>query len=540
MSQPTEKNSLRGVVRAHGEQVFLVLLLAGATLGLLAPLMWDSLSWRLRHDTPFLLYMGYIIERFGMIPYRDFFDVNMLGSYLSYQMIGRFFGFSDAGIHRGDLALLLFLMGVTVAILWRLGRLAAWAGAVLFALIYLREGSAMTLQRDYIGVIPAAVGVAIAVGLPRVPVAWRALLAGIAFGCAAAIKPHAVIGLLPVLLYLTEEQLEGAATWRTRGVAFFWNGVQAALGGLLPVLAYVGYLVYHGALDDFLSSALQYVPLYAELTKTHALLTPEARRVYVVEEFLLFGKRLPLLAIGLVGIGAGFARFRADATRRRVVSLVSLLAIAYMFYPAVTGQYWGYHYMPMTYFLCLGAAMVFVPGDAGTRWQQRWLPRVLVLLMLGNLLYLSQGFSPLFAQSNRATPKGGRVEAIATYLKENLRPGDTVQPLDWVSGGMLQAMLYADARPATEFLTYFDFFHHVDLPYIQQLRERFVRRLDETRPRFIIKWIPTADWIKPGPRTAKDFPAAEAYIKVNYVERMKGKGYIIYERKDTSNAGTAE
>ncbi len=502
------------------------------TVTVLYPVLRASLSWRLKHDPPFMIYMSYIMERFNMIPYRDFFDVNMLGSYISYQMIGKVFGFTDAGYHRGDVALLLVLMVITAGILWRFGFRAVWAAGLIWGLVYMREGAAMTLQRDYLAVFPMALGLGAAVGLPRVSPQWRALLAGIGFGFAASIKPHMVLGLIPVILYLAEEESINTPGWRARFIALFWNGFQAGLGAMLPVLAYVGYLVYHGALGPFLDSAFNYVPLYAEMTGGHALLEPAARRAYVIDEFFQMGGRWQLLLIGFIGLAAGFSNLRNNFGERRVLGLLLMLVPAYLLYPAITGQFWPYHYFPLIYILSISAAIAFAPHAPGTSWHQRWVPMLLVVLVLCHVLQAHMGFKAML-NGGREAPKGGRVDNIAKYLKENMQPGDTVQPLDWVGGGMLQAMWYADAPPATKYLTYFVFFHHVDLPYIQNLRKDFLVAVDEAKPRFIIEWVPErGDWVKQGPRMAKRFPEAEAWIKEHYVKRQSGRGFVIHERNE--------
>lgn len=513
-----------------GAGVVYAFLLAASGL-VLYPALRDSLAWRLSHDTPFMLYMGYIVERFGMIPYRDFFDVNMLGSYLSYQWIGRVFGFTDAGLHRADLALLGVLTLIVGLMLWRLGLRCVWAAMLLFALLYLRDGPTMTLQRDYLALFPATLGVALATGLPWFHAQWRAFFSGICFAAAAAIKPHMAIGLLPVVIYLASDQALPEDGFKARARLFFWCSVQAGLGGALVVLAYVGYLVYYGALGHFLDSALAYVPLYAEMTGKHELLPAEARRMYVLDGFLNFGGRWSTLLLGFIGLGAGFANTRLSSSAARIVSLLAMLVVAYAVYPAITGQFWNYHYLPLVLFLSLAGGMAFMPYAHDTPWQKVWIPIVMVLVVCAHLFQPHRDFRSLQGIHSQG-PKLARVDAIASYLKENLRPGDTVQPLDWVDGGMLHAMLYADARPATEFLCYFHFFHHIDTPYIQDLRKRFMVSLDRAKPRFVIEWIPnTAGWVRPGPRVAKDFPEVEAYLAEHYDQSQKGREYVIHERK---------
>ncbi len=39
-----------------------------------------SLSWRYVHDSPLMIYAGFLISH-GTVPYRDLFDMNMPGTY---------------------------------------------------------------------------------------------------------------------------------------------------------------------------------------------------------------------------------------------------------------------------------------------------------------------------------------------------------------------------------------------------------------------------------------------------------------------------
>ncbi len=124
-------------------------------------------------------------------------------------------------------------------------------------------------------------------------------------------------------------------------------------------------------------------------------------------------------------------------------------------------------------------------------------------------------------------PKDGRVDAIASYLKTHLRPGDTVQPLDW-TGGAVHAMLIARAVPATRFIYDIHFYHSISDPCIQGLREEFVSRMTASRPRFVVEIVgPCKPWVS-GPDTTRSFPALERLMRSTYTPVQRGNGYIIY------------
>jgi len=515
------------------ESLLVLAFLLYATFGLLVPILRESMSWRFAHDTPLMVYMGFLMERFDFVPYRDFFDMNMLGSYLSYQMLGRYFGFTDLGVRWSDVFVLSLLTVLSVLMLWRLGWRVAWAAPVLFALVYLREGITMTLQREFLALVPIALGAAAATALPRVPVPWRALLVGVGFGIAATFKPHSLIGLPCVLLFLTEEMTPGAP-WKQRFVNLFWLTVQAGLGVCLPLLAFLGYLVYNGALTGFIDLTTGYLPLYVYMTRTAEFISPEKRPAYLMEEFFKFGGKWIFLVMGFAGLSMGLANPGFSAERRRIVALLGTLTLAYMVYPVFSGQFWYYHFLPMMYFLTIGAALVFASVGIQGTWQQQWLPRIFVLLMLVALFQPQEGY-PGLHRGVGEVPKGGRPDAVAEFLKERLKPGDTVQPLD-LTGGMIHGMLYAEARIATPFIYYFHFLHSINTDYIKNLRARFISDLTAARPRFILKRHPANGAFVTGVNTTKVFKEVDEFIAANYVIAKNDPGYIIYERKDAIDA----
>ena len=105
-----------------------------------------------------------------------------------------------------------------------------------------------------------------------------------------------------------------------------------------------------------------------------------------------------------------------------------------------------------------------------------------------------------------------------------------MQPLDW-TGGAVHAMLIARARPATEFIYDFHFYHHVSNPYIQELRRRFLAEMRSAKPRFVIQF--TSD-VKPWPNgsdTSRQFPELQQYLEANYLPCQKTPDYVLWERK---------
>jgi hypothetical protein len=85
-----------------------------------------SLGWRYVHDSPLMIYSGFLVER-GAVPYRDFFDMNMPGTYALMWFMGKVFGWSDLGFRVFDLLYLAVLSFLTFRWIRPSGLLSALA-----------------------------------------------------------------------------------------------------------------------------------------------------------------------------------------------------------------------------------------------------------------------------------------------------------------------------------------------------------------------------------------------------------------------------
>jgi len=120
-----------------------------------------------------------------------------------------------------------------------------------------------------------------------------------------------------------------------------------------------------------------------------------------------------------------------------------------------------------------------------------------------------------------------RDDAIAAQLSRRLGIGEGVQPLDW-TGSTLRAMLQAGARPATAFFEDVHFYHHVDSPYIQGLRNQFVAALGAAAPALIVR-VRHGTWAADG-TTSLEFPELDRLIAAKYRLVEEGESFQIYRR----------
>lgn len=488
-------------------------------LPLLAVVAWfaaDSLSWRIRSDVPMMMYQAFLMNEHGWMPYRDVFDMNLPGSYALYALIGRVFGYGDLGLRVADLLVagttagLLAVLGRTVA-----SRRAGLLGATLFGAWHLRGGAILMLQRDGLGM--ALVLAAVAAAWRAAPGRGRTVAVGLLFGFTAGIKPHLLLGLLPTVAYLW------ATTPAPRRVR------ELVLPGLValavPGLVLTGWLVATGALGPFLDG-LPYLRFYGAFGGNHVLYEGWDGLAYRVRKWSGFDDWTPWLAVA--GLAIGLAAAEAEAARARKLQHLAGLLVAYALYPLSTGHYWAYEWMPMVTVACLGVALLTTVPLAGPRAALGRAARGVLLLLV---VQASNGPALFHAfRVHQLEPGRGRPDAIADWLRENLRPGDRVQPMDWVSGGVLHGLLRAEAVAATRFLQDFHFHHHVSAPYQQRLQRAFLAEVRAAAPRVVVRATHGRPYFT-GPDSAKAFPAAERWLEEDYDRAVDGPGYAIWVRR---------
>jgi hypothetical protein len=226
-----------------------------------------STRWRMEHDTPLLQYAALLMDQYDLFPYRDIFDLNMPGTFIFHFLVGRLFGYGDLAHRYVDLFLLGVLSLTTYFFMRRFGPLVGWGAAIVFPLIYLSHGQMVSLQRDYIGVIPIAFALLWipaksegAVGLRRFAIV------GALFGIALLFKPHLVLGFPIIhggLLALRWAQRDRSTRdfLKTSGVS--------TLCLLFPALLVMIWLYANSALGHFIAIYSDYVPLYSSLSGDH-------------------------------------------------------------------------------------------------------------------------------------------------------------------------------------------------------------------------------------------------------------------------------
>jgi hypothetical protein len=234
--------------------------LAAATLvGAFVYMVVHTLRWPLMQDAQVMHYVNFLTDH-GFAPYRDIPDINMPGAYWMERFGMVVFGAGDLGFRVYDIFLMGAMVLAMIAIAWPYDWLAGLFAGVLFAMIHASDGPKGAGQRDEAMAVLMVVGFAFLLHSvrKRVP-AWMAL-AGFFFGMATSVKPTiAPLGLLLLLM--------AALVLRHRGVGAARFVVCGMLGGAVPAVFFVGFLLYYRALDVFINLNRNVTTYYAHLNR---------------------------------------------------------------------------------------------------------------------------------------------------------------------------------------------------------------------------------------------------------------------------------
>lgn len=497
-----------------------------------------SLKWRMSHDTPQLFYMAFLMDHFGYVPYRDFFEINMPGTHWLFLLLARIFGYTDVGVRFADLLFVLALFGTTVAWMKTFGYKVALCGAVMFSLCYFNKGESMGLQRDFLLIVPISLALLTVLAPLGIAEAGKAFIIGLLFGLCFIFKPTGAIGLPVLVGFQCIECYYSAGTstfpWRRVGMIVSF----AALGFAAVISAGAGILWYNGSLDAFRDIVVNYWPLYNSLSASNESPSGlELRLKLLVFGGASLGGRGEIMTLAAFGAYLALYSSTLDEKRKRVVVLLGILAVCYFFYVLLAGKFWTYHWLPFWYFGIMLSALCLTTVSTGKGWVRKFFP---VAVMIVSLLpsILPAGATLRVITGEPYAPKHGRVDEIASFLKRDISATATVQVLDW-TGGALHALLLARAKTATPFLYDMLFYHHVSHEYIQTLRQRFLADLVRNMPDYIVEvYGEDKPWVH-GQDTTRDFPELRSLIATYYHPVFDGNGCRIFKKnsKDAFSVG---
>lgn len=504
--------------RLHHYAVWLLALL---TLTAALAVFALSLNHPINADLAMLHYSAWLINERDFVVYRDIFELNFPGPFLFHSLLGQLVGYEPLPLRFVDLALLLLLAAASWKIIAPLSRPAAVFGFSLFVLLNLIKGGEYVLERDFLGLVPAALAFAIACSntpLTRGQVISAALLAALA----CSMKPNAVV-LVPVLVWIFCQR--SAPTTKYRTLLWFFASMVAM--AVVPFL----WVLQQGGLPAFIDIYRNFVPVYANSRYDLWHYNSVAERLqFLLDNYLKAGGGAMLLSAP--GLAWVWVIHRHNATARQRITRLAAMMVAFTFYEVIAGKFWLNHMFPSAYWICLCFALLLTPTAITSHRQT--LIAMLLLLPAGWLAWTmsSMSWSDMHAawQQEAQAPQQWRARRVADFLHtQALQENDRVQVLDMAGDGQA-SLLLARATSATRHLIDVPLYMQPDTAATQALRQELLTTLNANPPRFIIFFD---EFLHPGGgNRLREFRELAAILDQQYelAERADGE-YSIFRRK---------
>ena len=314
-----------------------------------------SLQWRMELDSPMYYYAALLVSKFGYVPYKDFFEICMVGTILYHILIAKLFGYSDLAFRLVDISWLLMYLIIIWFTMRPFEKQIALAAGLIFAFIYLGFGPIISLQREYIAMLPIALSMLLISQFTLINSKIKVLVIGGLFALSALIKPHLIIGLPVMLIYLVKkiQNEEPKLKYIIKYGAYLTIGFFTIF--LLPYI----WLWKIGGLQSFWDIFINYLPLYLQFTGDFRILSLSNQLFYRGLSYLKFGGLPTQFIFGcfwvLIALRLTFKKLH------KMVYLIFTLMLTYSIYPIISGQFWSYHWIPFYYFSSLSAALVLLP-----------------------------------------------------------------------------------------------------------------------------------------------------------------------------------
>ncbi|MDI3337635.1 hypothetical protein QKW60_14555 [Defluviimonas aestuarii] len=480
-----------------------------------------TLTWEYSLDTPLLNYTGFLMSEYGFVPYRDFFETSMPGTFVIHYLI------AATGL-TGNVAFLLLNAVVLVLVAatswWALhpvSRSAALLAAPMVVVLILLTGPNNIMQRDWLIVLPVTLALALVTNGKPDGAGLRLFTVGLLFGLVATIKPQ-LAAAAPIVVVADWAMTQGARNWLHRGI----GAISISLAGFAVVpAAILLWLSLSGGLTDFLFMLREYLPLHVQQNFNHEFHAPGEGQAWSLGDYVQWRwQRSFLLASGLsAAICAILAWTYALRSRIAIAALIGLWGF-YLLVPGLAGQYWLYHSMPWLHFGGMLAALAIAEASRFGRPTLVWGARFVLLLALA---FHTKGMTRKFLGAIDRKATSGRVEEVATAIDRWLPEGGTVQPIDWTAGGTIHAMLRTKAKLGTSFLYMYHFQHHVSTSTNAMLRTRFLAELEHSPPDLVVEAVPHEE--VSGWDTDVNFPEYDAFIASHYrvVDQTSGANILM-------------
>jgi hypothetical protein len=306
-----------------------------------------TIHWHWMWDTQVMHYIVLLLDH-GKVPYKDIYDINMPGAYLTERWAIAIFGGGDLGWRFYEFTLLGSMTAAMIVIALPYDWLAGLFSGVLFSLLYGSLGPFQAAQRDEVMTVLIFLGYGFLFTAIRRSLPWLMLPFGLALGIAILIKPT-VLPFAIALLLFPFFVLRRRAISPTSYLVFAVTGFAIALAILLE------FLLPHHALGPFLFILRKFTAYYSTLA--HPTL------------WVLIRRSLPKTVI----IYALIAAILAITNPHRVTWEMWAIRLGFLFGAVsyfVQGKGYDYHRIAYLCFGLLWAGLEFTTAMKDQGWRR--------------------------------------------------------------------------------------------------------------------------------------------------------------------------
>ena len=193
-----------------------------------------TIHWPWMWDTQVMHYLVYLLQH-GKVAYRDIYDINMPGSYLTERWAINIFGGGDLGWRFYEFTLLGSMTAAACIVAMPVDWLAGLFAGMTFSILHGIDGAAMATERDEVVTVLLMVGYAFLFLAARRSRPMLMIPFGLSFGMATLIKPTfapAALVLLIFAYFAAQKRKESPVPY----VLYGCGGLAIALGILLSFL----------------------------------------------------------------------------------------------------------------------------------------------------------------------------------------------------------------------------------------------------------------------------------------------------------------
>jgi len=203
-----------------------------------------------------------------------------------------------------------------------------------------------------------------------------------------------------------------------------------------------------------------------------------------------------------------------------------MLAILYSINLIISGQYHPYQYMPFAYFSLLSFGYFFKDYKGPLK---HFSNIIIIIVIISLCSFVPKDLSHLLTQRKPLPSRNGSVDRMIAVLDKYAKPADLIQPIDWIRGGTVHAMLNKKMKIATPFICDNHFKHHLHEKSTHVLIDKFFLALKRSSPRFILESLTHV--FPEGKYTTPKLPEKILdYIENNYNKLHVDEAFILYQK----------